>query len=369
VSPPGTKLCLIPHGEGRSTAEAIRHDAEGAREQFGDAFGDYLATVIGDPPFLAATKFWHTGSYPATEAMDGIEAVSGWIQGTVDAPLEGLGTALGLSPAEAAFNAGVATNFILAPVTGPLGKAESYIGIGAVVFGLVTGGHGLVLACIKPLLHQQLHHALARAVIAAFGGPRKDHPSADRHKAQGHAARIPSGPPQATPRQDLIRPTPCQHEQQSSMPRPAHFPVPQDTSEMRHQPEPREPLWLCLAFAPKPAPGPDTAPAASIRTTAEHEATKPVVLPVSDDAFLGPLSTVLRRGSITEVDISTAQTLSDPPPGRHFVIKLEGFGTVRAQHSSQTVSQHPGCRTGRCVSLGSPPCLCPCDVCRSHRPS
>lgn len=356
---------LVSRDEGKFSFETITHEADGAREKFSEALSDYLASVIGDPLFMAATKSWYTESDAATEAMDTIEAISGWLQGAVDTPFTRLGTALGLSPGEAAITAGVSTNLILAPVTGPLDKAESYIGIGTIAFGLMTGGHGFVLAGIKPLLHQQLHHALAHVVVELLGGSRKDRPRPDRRKAARHYLRPSSDDSRPASRQNGIQPMPHRPEQHQAL-RPARLPAPQDAPETRRQPEPREPMWLCLVFVAKPSASSAAARPTSPRTAAERDATKPVVLSLCDDAFLRTLPEVLQGGSVTEVDQATAQTLLDPYPGQHFVLAMEGvgLGTVQTHRGSQAAYQHPGCQTGRCVPPGSPPCLCPCGVCR-----
>jgi hypothetical protein len=369
AGPPEPRFRLVSHGEGRFTVESVTHDFEVGREKFIDAIGDYLAGVIGNPLFSAATKSWETESNPVTGAMDAIEGVSGWLEGAVDAPLKGLSTALGLAPGEAAFTAGVSTNLILAPITGPLDKAESYIGVGGIIFGIVTGGHGLVLACIKPLLHQQLHHALAHAVVEAFGGSRKDPRRSPTRGAIGHNLRLPSDVQRTASRQNVIQPMP-RHPEQQNVFRPTRFPMPQGAPENPRQPAPREPLWLCLAFAPRPSPNSGAIRTAGARTAPERDATKPVVLPFGDDAFLSMLPETLRRGSVTEVDVPMVENLSNPPRGQHFVLKMKGvgLGTAHTRHGSLAAYQHPGCLTGRCVPAGSPPCLCPCSVCRPYRP-
>ena len=266
--------------EGRRTGETAADELESAREKFDDAFGDWLATVCGDPFFFAATEDWHTESNPLAEAMDGIEGVSGWLQGVLDMPLKGLlSTTLGLSTGEAAVTAGVSTNLILAPITGPLDKAESYIGIGGVAFGLVTGGHGFILACVKPLLHQQLHHALVHAVVEVLGGSRTDRPQPDRPSAVGHNLRPPSDASDTAPHQQGIQPMPLQSEQHHAR-RPAWPSAPKAAPETRHQPTPREPLWLCLVFTSKPSPGSGAARTSTSRTAAWRNATRPVVLPL-----------------------------------------------------------------------------------------
>ncbi len=297
-------------------------ELEVAKEKFDDAFGDYLATVCGYPFLFAATEDWHTESNPVTAAMEGIEGVSDWLQGVLDMPLKGLlSTALGLSPGEAAVTAGVSTNLILAPITGPLDKAESYIGIGGIAFGLVTGGHGFILACVKPLLHQQLHHALAHAVVEVLGGSRTDRLQPDRPSAVGHNLRPPSDAPHAAPHQHGIQPMPLQSEQHAR--RPARPSVPKDATETRHEPTPREPLWLCLVFTSKPSPGSGAARTSTSRTAARRDVTMPVVQPLGDDAFLRALPEALRGVTVTEMDVPTAQTVRNPVPCQNSCIDAD----------------------------------------------
>jgi hypothetical protein len=132
MGPPEAPFRIVPGHEGRFTFEPVMHDAEVAREKFIEATGDYLATVFGDRLFLAATKSWETESDPVTAAIEGLEEVSGWLHSAVNAPLKGLDITLGLSPGEAVVTAGISGNLILAPITGPLDTAESYVGIGGI---------------------------------------------------------------------------------------------------------------------------------------------------------------------------------------------------------------------------------------------
>jgi hypothetical protein len=342
-----------------------KHDAEVAREKFNEATADYLATVIGDPLFTTATRFWVTESDLATETIDTIEGINGKIQGAVDTPLQSLGAALGLSSGEAAFTAGVSTNLILAPITGPLGKAETYIEVAGIVFGLLTGMHGLVLACVKPLAHSQAHQLVARGVGSLLDGPRAARPQSDTHTRGNRDLRITDDKRHATAQQSLTQPMMRRLEQQDVL-RPAPFPTPQDSPESWREPTRSDPLWLCLVFVSKPPTSSDSAHTDTVRAAAKRDVTKPVVWPLGDDVLFRTLPAVLQGGSISEVDVSTARTMNNLPERRHFIVQMEGvgLGAFNAKTRSQTVYQHPGCLTGRCVPPGRPPCLCPCSVCR-----
>jgi hypothetical protein len=175
--PPEVPFRLIPRGEGTHTFDTVTHGPLVSREKFVEATAEYFATVFGDPILTDATEFWHIESDPVTETVGAIEGVSGWLQITVDKPLKGLSTELGLSPGEAAVTAGISANLILAPITGPLDNAESFIEAGGIIFGLLTGGHGLVLACVKLLVHNQAKRLAVRGAVRALGGSRTARPT------------------------------------------------------------------------------------------------------------------------------------------------------------------------------------------------
>jgi hypothetical protein len=361
-APLGKEAFTFEIGQSKFTFGSVTRDVEASREKVIKATADYLATVIGNPLFTSATRSWRTESFPVTETIGVIEGVSERVQGAVDAPLRGLGAALRLTHTEATFTAGVSTNLILAPITDPLDEAESYLEIGGIIFGIITGGHGLVLACIKPLLHSQLKHLLARGMEKMLDGPSSAHPQSDAPALENCDLPTADDAERIRLPQALTQPVTHDLPQHSATPS-EWFTAPEDSPRTRHEPTPDEPLWLCLAFVAK-----ESASASAAHTT-EPNVTKLVVLPMGDDAFLRTLPEALQCGTVSEVDVPTAKSKDDLSRGQHFVIQAEGihFGIFNANRGSQAAYgyQHPGCLTGRCVPPGRPPCLCPCSVCRS----
>ena len=361
-SPDGFSFEATSRGEGDQPPETVTHDVEVSPEKLVEATADYLATVLGGPLFTAATQFWKTESFPEIEAVDAIEGASGQLQGVVDTPLRGVGVAFGLSPGEAAITAGISTNLILAPITGPLDKAASFIEVAGIVIGLATGAHGLVLACIKPLLHSQLEHLLSQGIVNIVCGSHTAGPQSDAHTVARRGLQTAGDSPRTMRHHADTRPVTHDMEQDSIV-RPAE----NDAPRTRREATRNDPLWLCLAFVPKQPESTDGTDTGTVSAAAERAVTKPVVLLMGDDAFLRTLPAVLRGSSVSEVDVSTAKTMSDLPVGRHFILQVEGigFGTFSAKSDPQAAYQHPGCLTGRCVPPGRPRCSCPCIVCRS----
>ena len=248
--PPEVPVRLIPLGEGRYTFETVTHDLEVFRDKSVEAVAEYLATLFLDPAFDDATEFWHIESDPATETVDAMEGVSGWLQLTVDMPLKGLATKLGLSPDEAAVTAGVSTDLILAPITGPLNKAESFIEAAGIIVGLLTGGHVLVLACAKLLLHNQAKRLAVRGAVKMLTGSQSDRPRSNARGAMGHNRRLASDALRFVPREASTQPMPPRPEQHDG--RPPQVPASQGAPVTRRQPTPSGPLWLCLAVVSEP---------------------------------------------------------------------------------------------------------------------
>lgn len=368
VRPPEVQFRVASLGGGRYSFEAVTHGVEVSREKFVEATAEYLATLFVDPLSTAAMASWRTESDPATKTVDAIEGVSGWLQITVDKPLKELGTGLGLSPGEAAVTAGVSTNLILAPITGPLDKAESFVEAAGIILGLLTGGHALVLACLKPLLHSEAKRLVVRGAVRALGGSRTDRRRSAMPGAGRHNRRLPSDAQRAAPQQAPTRPVPPRAEQHDVGRRQVF--VPQDAAKTRRQNTPSQPLRQRPAFAPKPPAGSGAAHPAPATTAPKRRTTATVVRPAGD-GFLKAPPAGLPRGSVTEVDMPTARTSSSLFRGEHSTLTMGGvgFGTSSGNRASQAVYQHPGCLTGRCVPPGCPPCLCPCAACHPYQPS
>ena len=323
------------------------------------AIADYAATAVVDKVSPGPTVGEQADSSPELEAAADVDTVSGWLQGAATSALEAPAVSIGLTPGEAAISAGIGNNLVLAPITGPLEQVSTYLELAGLAVALATGSHPLVLACIKPLLHTELEHALSHCIEAVVSG-LLDAPQAGAHQR----------PPGALERLQILTPTagtlPATRATASHQFVPAERPsVSREAPSTPRKVSRDEALWLCLAFTPKPA---RSAPATGTGTIAqERDVTKPVVLPIGDDNFLRTLPEALRDGSVAEVDLPTATTMRDLPAGRHVILKMEGvsIAVLSTGMDSQTAYQHPGCRAGRCVPLGGPPCRCTCSVCMS----
>jgi len=276
-------------------------------------------------------------------------------------PLESVGGAFGLSPGEAAFTAGVTTNIVLAPITPPLSKAASYIEVTGIIIGLATGAHPLVLACIKPLAHSQLEHALSQCFVDLITGPHSDGPQQDTHPMT--MRDLPARPP-AVPSSAGNLPTTQPMEPHGMVPSGQHQ-FSNASPNTRGEDTRNNPPWVCLGFVPKPPEDPDL-PARGFGLTDDVLDTvrKAVVLPAGDDQFLSTLPAVLQRSTVSEVDISTAKMKNNLPGRQDFILRINGIGasafTTKSSHSNY---QHPGCRTERCEPPGVY-CPCLCSVCR-----
>lgn len=376
----------LTFGEGGNPLfEVVADDAEAGREKLIEATADYLGTVIGDPLFAAATERWESEAFPETQAAGLIDGASAQLETAFDTPLKGLGAALGLSSGEAAAVAGISSNLILAPITGPLGEAASFIEIAGIVVGLATGAHVLVLACAKPLLHSQVERVLSRSIADLLGGSHL----ADAKKPTDRVGRTPS--------QDFARWAMREQEHQTA----------DDATGRRESDDPPrtqrgpggdEQLWLCLCYVPRqslfahtrrvawPAAGSGVSPRASRRTlnplnSAETDSSltetpqarrgpgRPQAVSLADDEFLRALSSQLIRSSVSRVDGRRLREMSKLPAEQHFVLQGQGvgFGTGSAKSDPQASYQHPGCLMGQCVLPGNGRCACPCIVCQRAR--
>jgi hypothetical protein len=76
-----TRGLVPPPGNSSPTPETAKQYSEAFREKLTEGTAEYLAQVLGDRAFLAATKGWQTESFPETEAADAIDGVSGQVEG------------------------------------------------------------------------------------------------------------------------------------------------------------------------------------------------------------------------------------------------------------------------------------------------
>ena len=367
--------------ERHQALETTKPDAENSPGPGAKAIADYLATEIGNSIFRETIGRLKTASFPETEPLEVLEETNELLETAVDSPLKALGTMLGLSPGEASVGAGITANFILAPITAPLDKAESYIEVGGMIAAALMGPHALAVAFIKPFLHSQLNDALSRILLYAFRGPRTARPEADSRVSTmpqpETSAEFRGSKPYQAAAPPLMQHTPWH---QYSNERRDEDTVEDDALRAPREATPNEPLWLCVVFkpnqperepedtAPRQPEGSDSPHMESVGTGKERDETKPIILPVGHDGFSRLLLAVIEGSTVSEADMPTAQIMSGRPAGGHSILRVKGtsFGTFHtASGGQQAAYQHPGCLTGRCVPPGSPLCLCPCTVCRA----
>lgn len=249
--------------------------------------------------------------------MDAIEGASGGLQDAVGTPLRGAGGALGLSSGEAAFSAGVATNLILAPITGPLGEAATYIEVAGIIIGLATGAHPLVLACIKPLAHSQLEHALSQCFVKLISGWHTAGPQPDGHTSTMRDSLEQSLPPPSS----LGNPPPTQPMEPDGIVVSGPHPTPNSAPNTRN-----EPPWVCVGFVSKPPEAFETASGIGYLAPLLGDVYEGVVLPEGDDEFVRTLPQALQRSTVCEVDVATAKTMSNPPDRQDLILRSGGIG-------------------------------------------
>ena len=333
------------------------YDAKSLKEKVVEASADYAATAVVDKMFPGLTEGDRADSFPMMEAADDIDKVSGWLQTAVTSALGAPAAGIGLPPGEAEISA-ECDNFVLAPITGLLERASTFVELAGLAVSLATGSHPLVLACLKPLAHTELEHALSQCFGEVVSG-LLDAPQVGTHPRQpGAVERLQilihsEGTLTATHATESDQFVPPEHRSVSSEAQNTLRDVTRD-----------EPLWLCLAFMPKPPTR--STPATGTATIArKRDANKPTVLPRGEDDFLHTLPEALRGGSVAKVDLPTAMTMRDLPTGRHVILSMEGVGIagLSTEIDSRIGYQHPGCRAGRCAPLGGPPCQCTCSVC------
>jgi hypothetical protein len=304
----------------------------------------------------------------AVRVPGAIDQVAGVLQSAVTSSFNGVATGLGVAPGAAAVSAGICSNLVLAPITGPLDKVATFIEVAGLIAALATGAHPLALACGKLLLHSQVEKLLARELVSVFDGPGIDLP------------RVPEDSMVV----DILR---RQMEQGNSLAQAAPSPeisvrvwtndehpvVPQATaavSESRQNAS-SQPPWLCLGFSRQQPP--DAALHTADNGTADggrSDIGKIVILPPGNDEFLTTLPAVLDSSFVLRVDVRRAKLLRRMPEGCHFVLSMGGaaVGGTGGMGSSQSGYQHPGCRTGRCTPRGRSDCRCSCAVCSGLRP-
>jgi len=345
----------------RTEAGGLTRDAETLKDRVVEASADYATAQAVNSMFPRLMKGDHAEPFPETQAAGAIETVSGLLQSAATSAFNTLATGVGLTSGEATISAGICSNFVLAPITGPLEGAATLVELAGLVVGLATGAHPLVLACIKPLVHTELKHALSHCIVSVIQGPHAAGPLSGAHTPPVHDLlnRQP-----AVPRSVGTQPTTHAPAPHRLVP-PVQDPVPSAAPNTRREVTRNHPLWLCLGFAPRlPERSDVLAAGIGVAATMITDVNSTVVLPVGEDEFLRTLPAVLQRSTVSMVDIPTAKTMGDSPLGRHFILRLEGVGVgaFGASSDRRAAYKHPGCRTGQCTLN----CRCLCDVCRSR---
>lgn len=332
-----------------------------------DASADLAASkVVGDlwPKVMVAPA----QSSIAVQVPIAIGQVADGLQAAVTSSLSSVVTGMGLAPGAAAVTAGVCSNLLLAPITGPLDKIATFVEVAGLIVGVATGVHPLALACGKLLLHSQAEELLARELGSPFDGPHIDLSERSWAPSAGENLRSlleeRNSLPQIAP---LAEPA---HKEWANNEQREVSAVTADGPGTRQDATP-EPLWLCLGFTRERSLG---APLhiAHIGSDGDwpSDIRKTVILPPGDDEFFRTLPAVLDRSIVLPVGVRMAKHLSAMPEGCHFVVStgstnVVGIGGFRTQQSGY---RHAGCLTGGCAPRGRFDCRCSCAVCRQLQP-
>jgi hypothetical protein len=281
----------------------------------------------------------------------------------VTSALQAPSVSIGLTPDEAALGAEIGSNLVLAPITGPLEQASTLLRAVELVAAFATGNHVLLVACIRPLVHTGLEHALTKCVATLISGS----------DASGRRSAAAPLPPAFKERQEaarsraatsLARPTQEPRHTLQVAPQPGPHVAP----EVRRDSARSDPVWLCFAFASRPSPSSSVTPTeAAARTGSEPDVSEPIVLRPGETEFLTTLGEELRGGKLSKVAVPTALTLHDLAGGQYFVLQIGGASSagLATGNDSQDDHQHQGCSSGSCTRRGGPPCQCECFVCTS----
>jgi hypothetical protein len=178
----------MPRAEGIvSERSSAAHDVEVAQEKFTEASADWLAAEVPNPFPAADSLDSQAQSFIEIRVAGGLDAVSGQLQAAVTSGLKMTATGIGLNPAEATISAGICSNLVLAPITGPLGNAATFIEAAGVVIGLATGAHPGTRQSRSCGL-KQLQRPLRVAGVVAVGGGDVD-VAVQAQQADGQAAQ------------------------------------------------------------------------------------------------------------------------------------------------------------------------------------
>ena len=336
---------------------SLVHAVETLGERAGQATADYGGQTVADWLLPDRSVSGPGQAYLLAQTAISIDTVSELLQSAATAALKEIGRWVGLAPGAAAVGGGICTNLVLAPITGPLERASTFLEAAGLAVGLMTGALPLVLACVKLLAHKEVEHLVSEGSVDLIPGPHTGDATLNVSSAAmryGQPLAMRHGQPSVGYEQVISTTSfapPIPVMKHSAAKPQVEVRVRDGAAAAPLEALRQDGLWLCLGFAPgRPAPA---------------EASKVIVRTKGDDDVADTVHGVLGRSSSRKVDAPTATAIGDLPAGTHLVLRMGGIGlgTFTTKGSKGTY-QHPGCLTGRCVPPGRPPCLCPCSVCR-----
>ena len=149
------------------------------REQIAAAAADYAASRV-EGQF--GVTWWQTSqSFPLSQAAGLLDGSAEWLRGLVEHPLAGAASAAGAAGPIVPIGAGIAADYVTAPLTAPLEDAARVCELAGIVIGLATGAHPLVIACVKRLAHDEAGEILSAAfeqIFTSIDAGRQDRPAA-----------------------------------------------------------------------------------------------------------------------------------------------------------------------------------------------
>jgi len=150
---------------------AVTDHAEdtGFKERLTDAAADYVTERAGDPAFAAATRFWVTrDAYREVAVADACDRLADALKSVVSFPVGEAAAEIRLPAVATPALTGIAADFVLEPVMGPLARAARVCEVIAVAAGIATGLHPLAFGGARMLGHSTLDQVLEKAVTTAF---------------------------------------------------------------------------------------------------------------------------------------------------------------------------------------------------------
>ena len=155
------------------------------RDEIKAAAADYAASWT-EGQF--AVRWWETPQrFPLTRAAELLHGSADWLRQLVENPVAGAASRAGIPGPLVPIGAGITANLVTARLTAPLEGAARVFEAAAIVIGLATGTHPLVMASAKLFAHDELNKALSKGFEQIFdsigAGPK---PAARTVGTRGH---------------------------------------------------------------------------------------------------------------------------------------------------------------------------------------